>query len=94
MLRVPVQAVVVVEVARTVSDTVEAGPRLGRIEIAGPEIVDARELARTWRAITGKRVFPLPVLLPGKLGRALSAGAATVDHPDILGTTNFETCLK
>lgn len=94
MLGVPLQTVAVIEVAQTVADTVEAAPRRGRIEIAGPEIIDARELARMWRSITGQRALPLPVPLTGHLGRALRAGAATVERPDFLGRTKFVTCLK
>ncbi|UUZ92060.1 RNA polymerase sigma factor SigJ [Paenibacillus sp. P25] len=94
MPRVPLQTVSAEEVARAVADAAEAPPRHGRIEIAGPEIIDTLELARTWRSITGRRTLFLPLPLPGKLGRALRAGAATEKRPHILGTTRFAVWLK
>lgn len=92
--RIPLQTVAVDEVARTISDIVESGPRDGRISITGPEIIDARELARIWRSLTGRRALLFPVPLPGKLGRALRAGALTMERPGIRGTTRFEAWLK
>ncbi|NIK75369.1 uncharacterized protein YbjT (DUF2867 family) [Paenibacillus castaneae] len=92
--RMPLQTVAVDEVARTIVDIVESGPRDGRISITGPEIIDARELTRTWRSLNGRRALLFPVPLPGKLGRALRAGALTMERPSIRGTTRFETWLK
>ena len=67
----------------------EGGPRHGRIQVAGPEVADARDLARTWRSVTGRRVALVPVPVPGKLGRALRAGVLTTVGPDVRGTTTF-----
>ncbi|TMV49942.1 NAD-dependent epimerase/dehydratase family protein [Paenibacillus mesophilus] len=53
LLKIPIQTVAVDEVAHTIADTVEAKPRHGRLEIAGPEITDARMVARTWRSVSG-----------------------------------------
>jgi uncharacterized protein YbjT (DUF2867 family) len=56
MLPVPraaLQPVACAEVARAVADVAEGAPRLGRVEVAGPEVADARDLARTWRSSPG-----------------------------------------
>ena len=52
------QTVASAEVARVVSDLAESAPRLGRVQVAGPEVADARDLARTWRSVTGRRALP------------------------------------
>jgi hypothetical protein len=41
----------------------------------------------------GGRGIPLHVPLPPRLGRALRAGALTIDAPDVRGTTTLETWL-
>lgn len=94
LLRVPLQTVAVAEVARAVADTAEGAPRHGRIEIAGPETIDAREMIRAWRAVTGRRAIPLPIPLPGRLGSALRSGAATAQAPHVRGKTRFQTWLQ
>jgi uncharacterized protein YbjT (DUF2867 family) len=66
----------------------------GRLEVAGPEVADARDLARTWRSVTGWRALLLPVPLPGRLGRALGAGVLTTGRPDVSGTTGFAAWLE
>ncbi|MEU9009666.1 NAD(P)H-binding protein [Streptomyces sp. NPDC048479] len=75
------QTVACAEVARAVADVAEAAPRHGRFEVAGPETVDVRALARRWRALTGRRALLLPLPLPGRTGRALRAGVATSERP-------------
>jgi uncharacterized protein YbjT (DUF2867 family) len=76
------------------ADVAEGAPLLGRLEVAGPEVADARDLARTWRAVTGRRALLLPVPLPGRLGRALRAGVLTAGRPDVRGTTGFAAWLE
>ena len=46
LLRVPLQPIAVADAARAVADAAESEPRAGRIEVAGPEVHDARDLAR------------------------------------------------
>ena len=91
--RVPLQTVASTEVARVVADVAEGAPRRGRVEVVGPEVVDARELARTWRSTTGRRALLLPLPLPGRMGRALRDGALIAERPDVRGTTPFATWL-
>ena len=93
MMRMPVQPVAVDEVARVVADAAEAGPSHGYLRIGGPEIVDARELAHTWRSITRRRALALPLPIPGAAGRALRSGAATIQRPEVQGTTTFAAWL-
>ena len=91
--RVPLQTVASTEVASVVADVAEGAPRRGRVEVVGPEVVDARELARTWRSTTRRRALLLPLPLPGRMGRALRAGALIAERPDVRGTTPFATWL-
>ena len=93
MPRARLQTVACAEVAPVVAGVAEGGPRHGRVEVGGPEIADARDLARTWRSLTGRRVALVPVAVPGKLGRALRAGVLTTAGPDVLGTTTFADWL-
>jgi uncharacterized protein YbjT (DUF2867 family) len=92
--RVPVQTVASTEVARVVADVAEGAPRQGRVLVAGPEISGTRELAAAWLSSTGRHALLLPLPLPGKLGRALRAGALTVQRPDVRGATPFTAWLS
>lgn len=91
--RAALQTVAAAEVARAVADATEAGPARCRISIAGPQVTDARELARAWRAATGTRAVQLPVRLPGRPGRGLRAGALTEPRPDVRGEMTFAEFL-
>jgi uncharacterized protein YbjT (DUF2867 family) len=87
------QTIAAAEVAHTVADVAEGAPRLGRIRVGGPEIRTARDLARTWCEVTGRRAVLLPVPVPGKLGRALRDGALTAGKPDVTGAITFADWL-
>jgi uncharacterized protein YbjT (DUF2867 family) len=87
------QTVAAAEVARAVADAAEREPRSERIQVAGPEVVTAADLARTWLSVTGRRAVRLPVPVPGKLGRALRTGALTAEDADVLGTETFADWL-
>ncbi|TAM70377.1 MAG: NAD-dependent epimerase/dehydratase family protein [Microbacteriaceae bacterium] len=89
-----VQPVDVGDVAAFVAEVASGAPRRTRVQVAGPEIMDARDLARVWRAATHSRAIPLPLRVPGKLGRALRDGALTNDHPDARGTIRFADWLE
>jgi uncharacterized protein YbjT (DUF2867 family) len=92
--RTPLQPVAVAEVARVVADAVEQGPRNGRVEIAGPEVAGAVNLARAWRRATGTRAVLVPLPLPGRLGRALGGGALTTENADVRGRVTFAAWLE
>lgn len=91
--RARLQTVAAAEVAAVVADVAAGPPRRGRVEVAGPEVADARELARSWLSVTGRRAVLLPLPLPGKFGRALRSGALTAGRPDIRGTVSFARWL-
>ncbi len=91
--RAALQTVASAEVARAVADATEAGPARRRISVAGPQVTDARELARGWRAATGTRAVLLPAWLPGRLGRGLRAGALTDPRPEVRGVLSFADFL-
>jgi uncharacterized protein YbjT (DUF2867 family) len=88
------QPVAAAEVASAVADVAEGPPLRRRYTVAGPEVVDARELARRWQAVTGRRAARIPVAIPGKLGTALRGGALTAARPDVRGAVTFEEWLR
>ena len=88
------QTVAAAEVTAAIADVATGGPRAGRITVAGPEVSDARDMARVWRAVTGSRALLLPVPVPGQAGRALRSGVLTAGRPDIRGTTAFADWLR
>jgi uncharacterized protein YbjT (DUF2867 family) len=90
--RIRLQTVAAAEVADAVADVTE-GETPGRIQVAGPEVATARDLARSWQTVTGRTALLLPLPLPGKIGRALRDGALTADHADVLGTITFADWL-
>ncbi|MFE6039643.1 SDR family oxidoreductase [Streptomyces sp. NPDC056452] len=90
----PLRTVASAEVAGAVADAA-GGPALrGRIEVAGPETADVRDLARQWRSVTGSRARTVPLALPGAVGRAVRSGALIPDRPDVTGTTTFAEWLQ
>jgi uncharacterized protein YbjT (DUF2867 family) len=91
--RAMLQTVASADVARAVADAAEAGPARRRISVAGPQVTDAREQARTWREATGTRAAQLPLPLPGRLGRVLRAGVLTDPDPDVRGELTFAAWL-
>lgn len=91
--RAPLQTVAAAEAAQAVADVAVGAPRGDRFEVAGPEVVDARELANIWRSVTGTRALQVPVALPGRIGRALRAGRLTNENPDERGTIGFRDWL-
>jgi uncharacterized protein YbjT (DUF2867 family) len=91
--RIRLQTVAAAEVASAVADVAAGQPLGSRVQVAGPEVATARDLARTWKSVTGRSALMVPVPLPGKLGRALRDGALTADHPDIRGKATFADWL-
>lgn len=91
--RAQMQSVACADVAAEVAQLAERGPLEGRREIAGPEVIDARVMARQWRDGTHRHVLLVPIRLPGRLGRALRVGLLTPEDPDVLGTTTFASWI-
>ncbi len=83
------QTVAAAEVAPVVADAAASPARGHRIEVAGPQTMSARDLARTWRAATGRRALLVPIPVPGRTGRNLRAGALTSENPDVRGVQTF-----
>ncbi|GAA1769169.1 SDR family oxidoreductase [Agromyces humatus] len=63
------------EVAARLAELALGGPA-GRVaDLAGPDVLDIRQLAETYAEVTGGRARrPLPIRLPGAVGRAYRAG--------------------
>lgn len=92
--RMPMRTVASAEVAVAVAGAAEGPALRRRIEVAGPETADIRDLARQWRSVTGSRARMVPLALPGAVGRAVRSGALTTDRPDVTGTTTFAAWLQ
>jgi uncharacterized protein YbjT (DUF2867 family) len=88
------QPIASAEVAPAIADVAEGPTQRRCVSVAGPEITDARNLARTWRSITGAHALILPVPLPGNIGSPLREGALTEDRPDVRGNISFAAWLK
>ncbi len=91
--RARLQTVAAAEVAEAVAGVADGAPLRRRFEVAGPELLDLRELARTWRTATRRRALLVPLVLPGRLGQALREGALTNERPDARGTVSFADWL-
>ena len=80
------QPVAVGEVAAAIADVIDAGPSHATVTVAGPEILSISRLC-DWRGL------PAPVPLPPRLRRALRAGAATDQAPNVRGTITWSEWL-
>jgi len=94
MPRGVLQPVACADAARAVADVAEGAPLKGCFTVAGPEVSEVRDLARTWRKVTGHRAALMPMPVPGTVGRALRSGTLTVQRPDARGTTTFADWLR
>jgi hypothetical protein len=74
--RAQLQPVGVHEAADAVAAASVDPPRLARVTVAGPEVIDLRSLRRVWQAAGGRRAIEIPIPLPGKVGRALRERSA------------------
>ncbi|MFE1317707.1 SDR family oxidoreductase [Kitasatospora phosalacinea] len=75
--RTPVQPVHPAEVAARLVDLALGDPVGHAPDFAGPETRPATDLAAEWLRAHGRHRRVLPVHLPGRVGRALRAGALT-----------------
>ncbi|WP_194819204.1 SDR family oxidoreductase [Nocardia sp. XZ_19_385] len=88
------QPIDVDEVAVRLVDAVEAGPA-GRIsDIGGPEVITFTDAARIYRKHTGRAGLPVPVPIPGALGRELRAGGLCVGADGAALGIGFEEWLS
>jgi uncharacterized protein YbjT (DUF2867 family) len=88
LLKFPIQPVDPREVGRVLGETAEAEPALATTEFAGPQIEDARDLARNWRRHTGSRALPLRLPVTS----SMRSGALT-DPEARHGTVTFDEWL-
>ena len=65
-----------VEVARFLADRLDSGPVDRVVEVGGPSVYEAVDLARSHRSATGHGRRILPLNVPGITGAAFRAGAA------------------
>jgi uncharacterized protein YbjT (DUF2867 family) len=75
--RLRFQPVAVEDVADRIAALLEAGPSGGVVELAGPRVETLDVLAREWLAARGSRRPVWPVRVPGRIARAVRAGALT-----------------
>jgi uncharacterized protein YbjT (DUF2867 family) len=94
MPRGVLQPVACADAARAVADVAEGTPLNRCFTVAGPEVSEVRDLARTWRKVTGHRAALMPMPVPGTVGRALRSGALTAPRADVRGTTSFADWLR
>jgi uncharacterized protein YbjT (DUF2867 family) len=88
------QPVACADAARAIADVAEGAPLNRCLTVAGPEVREVRDLARTWREVTGHRAALVPMPVPGTVGRALRSGALTAPRPDVRGATGFADWLR
>ncbi|WP_137873966.1 NAD(P)H-binding protein [Rhodococcus sp. Q] len=68
------QSIAPVDVGRALADTALAESPADRIEIGGPELLSMRDLAYTWKRVTGSRAVVVGLPVPGEPGRFLREG--------------------
>lgn len=89
---IPLQTVAASVVAGRMVDAVSAGPSTSVERIAGPAVSDLGTLSGIWRQSNARKCLPVPVLVPGKSGRALREGVLTDQEAATPGPT-FEDWL-
>jgi uncharacterized protein YbjT (DUF2867 family) len=92
--RALLQTVASEEAARAVADVAQGVPRRRRVAVVGPEVLDLREIAETWRKISRRRPLLVPIPLFGETGRALRGGALTSERADVRGAVPFAAWLS
>jgi uncharacterized protein YbjT (DUF2867 family) len=73
------QPVAVEDVADRIASVLGSGPADGMVEIAGPEAATLADLTRDWLRARGSRRPVWPIRIPGRIGRAIRAGALTTE---------------
>ncbi|MEV0250783.1 SDR family oxidoreductase [Nocardia sp. NPDC050712] len=81
-------------VAARMVEAVAAGPS-GRVpDIGGPEVLTFADAARIYRAHAGRSGIPVPLPIPGAMGRALRAGGLCVGPDGETGGIGFAEWLS
>ncbi|BBZ40521.1 SDR family oxidoreductase [Mycobacterium conspicuum] len=86
------QPVDVRDVAERLVELAMGEPAGRAADMGGPQVLSARELARTYLEITGRRRLVATVRVPGRVGRGLRAGANLVPEQRA-GAITFEAYL-
>ena len=81
-------------VASTLADAAEGSASRAVFEVAGPEVLPLRELARRWRAATRRRALLAPVPIAGAAGRGLRQGALTAPGAAVADSPGFDAWLR
>lgn len=90
----PLQPVDEEEVARRLTEIVQAGPS-GRLpDMGGPQVFASGELARIWLKQRGMRRAIIPLLLPGKMASALRKGGNICQQQATTGTVSWQAWLQ
>jgi uncharacterized protein YbjT (DUF2867 family) len=72
----------------------DSPPKLHRVRtIGGPEVLDMKAMARSWKVVTGARGWIVQLPLPGAMGAFLRAGHNLVPGQKI-GTETFVSWLE
>lgn len=96
------QPIALADVARALVDAAEGTPPAGAVAgpgpaatvtIGGPEVLDARDMARAWRTAHGSRRPVVGVPLPGPLGEFFRAGHNLVPEHRY-GTLTYRQWLR
>lgn len=87
------EPVAVADVAEHLTRRLAQPPAGGVEEFGGPETWVVADLARSWLTSRGERGYVLPVAFPGKLSRAMRAGANLVGPMAPRGTLTWSAWL-
>ncbi len=82
------------EVAEKLVDLAEGPPRQGTVELAGPEVLDVVDMARRVVEHRRRRLFVIPVMMPGAAGKAVRTGALLADSGAERGRQTFGQWLS
>ncbi len=76
------------DAGEAIADVAEGTPRLGIVEVGGPEVLTLSELAA--QRLAGRRAIELPLPLPPRLGPVLRRGGLVPADPEVRGTKTYE----
>lgn len=91
--RLRFQPVEPADVARHLARRVAEGAVGRAADFGGPEVLTVEQLARSWLDARQRRRLTVPAPLPGKVGRALKAGANLCPDQTAAGTRTWQQYL-